>query len=156
MGYAAVFAAYALYGFLDPGAAFVLLGVVALATLGAALLHGPALAALGLVGAEVTPLLVSAERPNYWALYVYLAVVTAAAFGLARLRLWRPLAITAMAFGLFWALPGLLDWTAGSVAPFVFHAVAGFVLAAVIVVAGLFLGPESATGRIDAVSSAAI
>ena len=90
-----VYAAYALYGFLGPAVAFVLLGVVALATLAAALLHGPALAALGLVGAYVTPLLVSTDEPNFWALYIYLAVVTAAAFALARFRLWRWLAITA-------------------------------------------------------------
>ena len=87
--------------------AFVLLGVVALATLAAALLHGPALAALGLVGAYVTPLLVSSDEPNYWALYIYLAVVTAAAFALARMRLWRWLAVTAVAFGFFWMLPGI-------------------------------------------------
>ncbi len=61
--------------------AFVLLGIVALATLAAALLHGPALAALGLVGAYVTPLLVSTGQPNYWALYIYLAVVTGRGLG---------------------------------------------------------------------------
>ena len=83
VAYATVYAAYGLYGFLDPAFAFVLLGAVALATLGAALLHGPALAALGLVGAFVTPLLVASTAPNYWALYIYLAVVTAAAFALA-------------------------------------------------------------------------
>ena len=43
--------AYALYGFFGPALAFILLGIVALATLAAALLHGPALAGLGLVGA---------------------------------------------------------------------------------------------------------
>ena len=48
IAYADVYAAYALYGFLAPAAAFLLLGVVALATLAAALLHGPALAGLGL------------------------------------------------------------------------------------------------------------
>src|SRR5262245_7823231 len=47
VAYATVYAAYALYGFLPPGAAFVLLGLVALATLAASLLHGPWLAALG-------------------------------------------------------------------------------------------------------------
>ena len=73
----------------------------------AALLHGPALAGLGLVGAYVTPLLVSTDKPNFWALYIYLAVVTAAAFALARVRMWRWLALTAVAFGLFWTLPGL-------------------------------------------------
>ena len=81
-----------------PGTAFVLLGIVALATLAAALLHGPWLAALGQLGAFVAPLLVSTAQPNYWALYLYLAVVTAASFALARARLWRWLAITAVAF----------------------------------------------------------
>src|SRR5262249_38151062 len=47
VAYADVYAAYALYDFLSPGAAFVLLGAVALATLAAALLHGPTLAGLG-------------------------------------------------------------------------------------------------------------
>ncbi len=59
VAYATVYAAYALYGFLGPAVAFVLLGIVALLTLAAALLHGPALAGLGLVGAYTAPLLVS-------------------------------------------------------------------------------------------------
>jgi len=89
IAYADVYAAYALYGFLAPAAAFLLLGVVALATLAAALLHGPQLAGLGLVGAYVTPLLVASAHPDYWSLYIYIAVVTAAAFALARARLWQ-------------------------------------------------------------------
>ena len=64
VAFATVYAAYALYGFLSPPVAFLLLGVVALATLAAALLHGPALAGLGLVGAYVTPLLVSTSAPE--------------------------------------------------------------------------------------------
>src|SRR5512146_267839 len=104
--YATVYAAYALYGFLAPPAAFVLLGLVALATLAAALLHGPALAGLGLAGAFVTPVLVSTGEPSYWALYVYLAIVSAAAFALARMRLWRWLAVTATAMGVLWTWAG--------------------------------------------------
>jgi uncharacterized membrane protein len=119
--YADVYAAYALYGFLPPALAFVLLGVVALATLGAALLHGPALAGLGLVGAYVTPILVSSTAPDYWSLYIYLAVVTAAAFVLARIRLWRWLAITAVMFGLLWTLPGLEERGVVALTPHVFH-----------------------------------
>src|SRR5436190_329573 len=42
VAFAVVYAAYALYEFLVPGTAFVLLGMVAVATLAAALLHGPA------------------------------------------------------------------------------------------------------------------
>ena len=78
VAFATVYAAYALYGFLAPATAFVLLGLVALGTLAAALLHGPALAGLGVVGAFVTPMLVSSDQPDYWALYIYLAIVTAA------------------------------------------------------------------------------
>jgi uncharacterized membrane protein len=156
VSYATVFAAYDLYGFIGPAAAFILLGIVALATLAAALLHGPALAALGLVGAEATPLLVASNMPNYWALYIYLAVVTAAAFVLARVRLWRWLAITAVGFGLFWALPGIADAQTGAVVPHVFHAAAGFALAALVIVAGVFFGPDAEPGRLDAISSGAV
>jgi uncharacterized membrane protein len=53
--FATAYAAYALYGFLNPATAFVLLGIVALATLAAALIHRP-LAALGVLGAYVTPI----------------------------------------------------------------------------------------------------
>lgn len=90
--YASVYAAFALYGFISAAVAFVLLGLVALATLAAALLHGPALAGFGIAGAFATPLLIASDEPSYWALYLYLAIVTAAAFALARIRLWRWLA----------------------------------------------------------------
>ncbi len=156
VAYATVYAAYALYGFVDAPLAFVLLGIVALATLAAALLHGPALAALGLVGAEVTPLLVSTDRPNYWALYLYLAVVTAASFALARVRLWRWLAVTAIVFGVLWMFPGIDDPRVPALGPHAFHAVVGFALAAVLIVAGLVFGPPSEPETVDAVSSGAL
>jgi uncharacterized membrane protein len=156
VAYATVFASYQLYHFVDAPLAFVLLGMVALATLAAALLHGPALAALGLVGAEVTPLLVASDHPNYWALYVFLAVVTASSFALARMRLWRWLAVTAIMFGVLWMLPGIDDMRVPSLAPHAFHAVVGFVLAAVLIVAGLLYGPAAEPERIDEVSSGAL
>ena len=143
VAYADVYAAYALYGFLPPGAAFILLGLVALATLAAALLHGPALAGLGLVGAYVTPLLVASDKPDYWSLYVYLAVVTAAAFALARFRMWRWLAITAVAASALWTLPGLGIGSVEALGAHAFHVVAGFALAAILIVAGLWLGPDA-------------
>ena len=62
VAFATVYAAYALYDFLVPATAFVLLGLVALGTLAAALLHGPALAGLGIAAAFVTPVLVSSEQ----------------------------------------------------------------------------------------------
>jgi uncharacterized membrane protein len=154
IAYADVYAAYALYGFIGPAAAFVLLGIVALGTLAASLVHGPALAGLGLIGAFVTPLIVTTETPNYWALYLYLAVVTAASFGLARARLWRWLAIAAVAASVLWALPGIGDLQA--LAPHAFHIAAGFALAALLIVSGLIFGPDAAEGEIDPVSSGAL
>ncbi|MGH6735276.1 MAG: DUF2339 domain-containing protein [Methyloceanibacter sp.] len=154
IAYADVYAAFALYGFLNAATAFLLLAVVALGTLAAALLHGPALAGLGLVGAYVTPLIVSTEEPSYWALYLYLAVVTAAAFALARIRHWRWLAVTAIVASALWTLPGIGDIAA--VAPHAFHVAAGFVLSALLIVSGLLFGPDSEKGEIDAVSSGAL
>src|SRR5947208_5207430 len=107
VAFATVYAAYALYGFLVPATAFILLGLVAMGTLAAALLHGPALAGLGVVGAFVTPDLVSSGKPDISSLYLYLAIVTAAAFALARIRLWRWLAVTTIAFAVLWIFPGL-------------------------------------------------
>ncbi len=156
VAYADIYAAYALYGFLSPAAAFVLLGIVALATLAAALLHGPWLAGLGVVGAYVTPILVASDVPNYWALYIYLGVVTAAAFALARARLWRWLAITAVVFTTLWMFPGLNDMRVDALTPHAFHAVVSFVLVCVFMVSGLLYGPDAEPGKIDGVSSGAL
>ena len=155
VAFATVYAAYALYGFLAPASAFILLGLVAFGTLAAALLHGPALAGLGVVGAFVTPILVSSEQPEYWVLYIYLADVTAASLVLARIRLWRWLAVTTIAFALFWTLP-CLDCGPPMVAPHLFHVIAGFVLAAALVVCGLLFGPAIEEGRIEPVSSGSL
>ncbi|MBB4427904.1 putative membrane protein [Bradyrhizobium sp. CIR48] len=155
VAFATIYAAYALYGFLVPATAFVLLGIVAMCTLAAALLHGPALAGLGVVGAFATPLLVSSGKPDYWALYIYLAIVTAASFGLARIRLWRWLAVTTIAFAVLWIFPGL-DSEELQVAPHAFHVIAGFVLAALLVVCGFMFGPSIEDGEIEPVSSSSL
>ena len=156
IAYADIWAAYALYNFLAPGTAFILLGIIALATLAAALLHGPTLAGLGLVGAYITPAVVSTGQPNYWALYVYLMVVSGAAMALARARLWRWLAVTAVAFGVLWTLPGLSDYRVDWLTPHNFHVVAGYVLVAILLVSGLLLGPDAEQGKIEPISSASL
>jgi uncharacterized membrane protein len=155
VAFATVYAAYALYEFLAPATAFILLGLVALGTLAAALLHGPALAGLGIVAAFATPVLVSSEKPDFWALYIYLAVVTAAAFGLARIRLWRWLAVTTIAFALLWTLP-CLTFDPPAVGPYAFHVMSGFVLAALLVVCGFLFGPPADQGRIEPISSGSL
>lgn len=151
VAYAVIYAAFALYNFLSPGPAFVLLGAVALATLAAALLHGPALAGLGLIGAFVTPALVGSDQPNYWALYIYLAVVTAAAFALARARLWRWLAIATAIFALIWMVLPL--GAGGELYPQIFHLLAGYALALALIASGVLFGPDAERGRLDLLSS---
>ena len=139
-----------------PGAAFILLGLVALATLAAALLHGPALAGLGVVGAFVAPLLVASEEPDYWSLYIYIAVVTAAAFALARARLWSWLAVTAIVLGALWTFPGADLFPVEAIGAHVFNALAGYVLAAIFLVCGLLYGPEARPGEVDWLSTLAL
>src|SRR5882757_6763339 len=155
VAFATVYTAYALYGFLVPATAFILLGLVALGTLAAALLHGPALAGLGIAAAFVTPVLVSSDKPDFWALYVYLAIVTAAAFGLARVRLWRWLAVTTIVFALLWTFP-CLQCGPSMVGPHAFHVIAGFVLAALLVVCGFMFGPPADEGQIEPISSGSL
>jgi uncharacterized membrane protein len=155
VAFATVYAAYALYDFLAPATAFILLGMVALGTLAAALLHGPALAGLGIAAAFVTPVLVSSDKPDFWALYIYLAIVTAAAFGLARIRLWRWLAVTTIAFALLWTFP-CLQCGPSMVGPHAFHVMSGFVLAALLVVCGFMFGPPADEGRVEPISSGSL
>ena len=155
VAFATVYAAYALYGFLVPATAFVLLGLVALGTLAAALLHGPALAGLGIAAAFVTPILVSSNEPDYWALYIYLAIVTAAAFGLARIRLWRWLAVTTIVLALLWVFP-CLQCGPSMIGPHVFHVISGFILAALLVVCGFLFGPPADEGRVEPISSGSL
>src|SRR6266478_3872436 len=95
-------------GLLGPGVRTLLGGLFALALLAAgewtrrkeSISAIAALPILGIAAAFVTPVLVSSDKPDFWALYIYLAIVTAAAFGLARIRLWRWLAVTTIVFAL--------------------------------------------------------
>jgi uncharacterized membrane protein len=100
--FATVYAAHALYGFIGPVAAFLLLGLIGIATMVAAALHGPALAGLGLAGSLVVPMLVSSSEPSPWPLVTYLAVVAGAALALARLRRWLWLACAVVVGAVAW------------------------------------------------------
>lgn len=93
-----VYTAHGIYGFIGPALAFTLLGVIGVATIAAALVHGQALAGIGLVGAMVTPVLVASQAPSPWALFGYLAIVLAATGVIARMRDWK-LLMAAAFFG---------------------------------------------------------
>ncbi|MFO1114822.1 MAG: DUF2339 domain-containing protein [Beijerinckiaceae bacterium] len=102
--FGAVYAAHGLYGFIGPALAFVTLGAIAVASILAAALHGPALAGLGLVGAFAAPLLVSSNDPNPWPVVLYLAAATGAAYALSRIRRWLWLACAAAVGAGVWAI----------------------------------------------------
>lgn len=104
-----VYAAHGVYGFIGPTAAFALLGLIGIATLAAALVHGQALAGIGLLGSLATPMLVSSQSPNAWALFGYIAIVLAATGAVARIRSWNFLMAAAFVGSGLWMLAYLMQ-----------------------------------------------
>jgi uncharacterized membrane protein len=102
--FATIYAAYALYGFIGPAAAFLLLTLAGLATLALSVIHGPALAALGALGSYVAPLLVSSSTPAPLPVVLHTLAVTAAVLGMARIRGWRWLAAGGIVGSLVWGI----------------------------------------------------
>lgn len=87
--YAALIAALELYGLMSPGLTFVLLAVVSLGTMALATVHGPLLAAIGILGAYFVPMLVPGYGGTSLADLGYSLVVTTAALFLIRF-VYRP------------------------------------------------------------------
>lgn len=116
--FGSIYAAYELYALISPALAFVLLALTGIATVFAALLHGPALAALGFIGAALTPLLIRSDNPNAFGVAILIAAVGASALAVARGRYWRWLArlgvVGMAAWGfvlLFFAVPQAIPAT---------------------------------------------
>jgi uncharacterized membrane protein len=104
-----VYAAYGIYDYIGPGTAFVVLGLVAFVTLGLSLLHGQALAGLGLLGSMVTPALISTETPNIWALFIFLTVSWLATAAASRRQGWRIVPALANVGLMLWSLGYILE-----------------------------------------------
>ncbi|RWF33023.1 DUF2339 domain-containing protein [Mesorhizobium sp.] len=115
-----VYAAYGIYGFIGPALAFTLLGVIGVATIAASLVHGLALAGIGLIGAMATPALVSSQAPNPWALFVYLAIVLAATAAIARLRDWKALVAAAFVGTGLWTILYMANTPAANLSAILF------------------------------------
>ncbi|AZO24843.1 DUF2339 domain-containing protein [Mesorhizobium sp. M1E.F.Ca.ET.045.02.1.1] len=142
-----VYAAHGIYGFIGPALAFTLLGAIGIATIAVSLVHGLALAGIGLVGAMVTPAFVASEAPNPWALFVYLAIVLAATAAIARIRDWKALVAAAFAGCGIWTTLYMTD------APEVNLAAVMFIsLATLAVLAFVWLDLFLITGRDEAES----
>ena len=124
-------------------------GVVALATLAAALVHGPGLAGLGLIGAYVTPAARRRARSR----------ITGRCISISRSSPRPPMRWRACGCGaglrsrqrLLAALDAGRHWSCRARSPaHAFHALAGFALASAFIVAGLLYGPQAERGRFDA------
>ena len=107
------YAAHALYGFIGAGIAFPLLTVIGLASLLLASVHGPKLAAIGLLGAYGAPLLVNSSSPNMLAMTLHVLAVTASVMAVGRIRQWNWLMIGGAVGSLGWtaALIGVIPYT---------------------------------------------
>lgn len=140
-----VYAAHGIYGFIGPALAFTLLGAIGVATIAVSLVHGLALAGIGLVGAMVTPALVASQAPNPWALFGYLAVVLAATAAIARIRDWKALVAAAFVGTGVWTILYMTDAPEVNLAAVLFIS-----LATLAVLAFVWLAPFLTTGRDEA------
>ena len=99
-----VYAAYAIYSFIGPTPAFFMLALVGFATLGLSLLHGQALAGVGLLGSMLTPALIATDAPDIRALFAFLGISWLATAAAARFRRWTIVPSLANAGMAIWAL----------------------------------------------------
>ncbi|WP_454918240.1 DUF2339 domain-containing protein [Xanthobacter sediminis] len=150
--FGSLYAAHELYHLISPALAFTLLGLTGVATLLAALLHGPALAALGFGGAAATPLLVSSDTPNAWGVALLVMAVGAAALAVARIRVWRWFAVLAVAGVGGWGLVLLLFAVPQAVPAAGALALTLLALTAVLLTPGHLMGPPGGE-RPDAVAT---
>lgn len=143
------YAAHGFYGFIGAPLSFLILAVIALATVASSLLHGQALAGLGLLGSMLTPLLVSTDEPDPWLLFGYLSIAWLATTAASRLRRWQAAPTLAnVALGL-WALLYLAAAQPLTTPP--------VTLALLVMLAGaavLWPGAGGAAGEVDADGSA--
>jgi uncharacterized membrane protein len=102
--FAVTYVSYEFYEYFGPVTAFVLLAAVSFATIGLSLLHGQALAGLGLLASMVTPALVSTEEPSAWSLFGFLSVAWLATFAATRIRHWQVVPALANAGMALWAV----------------------------------------------------
>ena len=141
--YGSVYAAFALYGFIGSGAAFALMALIALIGLAAALLHGPYLAAIGFLGAYLTPLLASTGGGDIPSLYLYLVLTSVPVIILARVRRWHWLMLSVVVATLAW---GFLVLVGSATTDVLTHALYISALAALFT-GGLYQGLHKVVGK---------
>ena len=102
--FGSIYAAYALYELVAPTTAFIGLVLVALGALALSLRQGPLIAALGLLGSYVTPMMISSPDPSGWSFFPYLLIILGASFAVLRRRPWWWLGYASISGSALWAL----------------------------------------------------
>lgn len=107
--YFSIYAAYALFHLLVPEVAFVLMFIVWGLAIGLSILYGPLVAALGILGGFLVPILVHTGNPSAYKLFPYLLAVSAAALGVLRYKGWGWLAWCTLAGAAAWPVLWMVD-----------------------------------------------
>lgn len=94
--FAGVLSARMLYGLIDPGATFGLLGVVSVLALVLGWFYGGFLTALGLLGACAAPFLVGGNAQDPWMLYYYFALIAGIGLGVDTVKRWAWVSVLAL------------------------------------------------------------
>jgi uncharacterized membrane protein len=102
--FGAAYGAGVLYGLVSPMAGFMMLAGASLIGLAISLRHGQLVAAVGILGAFVTPALVQTEHPSLPGLFGYLLFVTATALAVVRYTAWIWLGWATTIAGAVWVL----------------------------------------------------
>lgn len=110
-----IFAAYGLYELLPPIVAFLALGAVWVLAMLLSILQGPFVAALGILGGYLVPILVQTGHPSAYGLFPYLLAVNGAALGVLRYKGWGWLAWGALAGAAGWPFLWLVAQPAADV-----------------------------------------
>jgi uncharacterized membrane protein len=105
--FASLYAAHGLYHLLHPLAAFLLLALVAAASVLLSLLHGQFMAWLGIAGAYAVPLIVTTPHPSIPGLLGYVAIVAAGGTGVLRWRPWSWLGWLTLGGAVLWAIAAI-------------------------------------------------
>lgn len=127
--FAAFLAALRLYDLIEAGTAFVLMALVAIATMWMALVHGPVLAAFGILGSYLVPILVSSGSGQVVVALIYALIISLSALLLLRyvFRPWLWWGFQVGAFG--WWLLTLGNVNADEFRPIYLTVLAYFIVA---------------------------
>lgn len=86
--FSSVLASRVLYGLVEPGTTFSLLGLVSVVAVVLGWFYGPLLTALGLIGASSAPFLVGGASDDPWMLHYYFALVAGVGLAVDTIKRW--------------------------------------------------------------------